>query len=198
MNTDKLLLVASGFSAKQINDYDYKGNGWKIVTINNGWMACEDWDYWVRSRDFTGERPTSIKDSQFEVRKYAGSLNKFGGHAACGYSITLCAGYWCLDNLNPKVIGYLDADMNYTPDGKGHTHIYGVGYDIEKRGIPDPDRMAEMHGKGNPNYLTDIYNRFRDIAKDNDCSVYNFSKDTNTRLPYSKNDPSIIDKEIES
>lgn len=185
----KVLLLASGMSAREVDDYNYQANGWKIVAINNGWMAYEDWDHWVRSNDFNGARPHVIKDHQVECKKYGDILNHYGGHKECGYSITLCAGYYSLYKLKPSVIGFLGADMNYTPDKEGNTHIYGLGNDIKKRGIPDPDRMVQQYAKGNQNYLSDIYMRFHSIAQENKCDVYNFSSVEDTRLPYPKAKP---------
>ena len=185
----KVLLLASGMSAKEVDDYNYKSNGWTIVAINNGWMATDEWDHWVRSNDFNGARPHVIKDHQVECKKYGDILNHYGGHKECGYSITLCAAYYALYMLKPQVIGFLGADMNYTPDKEGNTHIYGLGNDIKKRGIPDPDRMVTQYSKGNPNYLSDIYMRMFDIAKRDGCDVYNLSSVEDTRLPYPKATP---------
>ena len=184
----KVLLLASGMSAREVDDYDYKANGWTIVAINNGWLAHEDWDHWVRSSDFNGRRP-KIKPGQVECRRYGHILKLYGDHDECGYSITLCAGYYSLHILKPTVIGLLGADMNYTPDDNGHTHIYGVGNDIKRNGMPDPDRMVKHHARGNPNYLSDIYMRFHSVAKESGCDVYNLSTVKDTRLPYPKARP---------
>jgi len=189
----KVILVASGFSARQLNEFDYKGNDWKIVAVNNGWMACEQiWDYWVKSNDFNGEHPKRPRAEQHVVKEYGSALRKFGGQKACGYSITLNAGYWALVNLAPSVIGMLGADMNYVPDEKGHTHIYGLGNDFKKRGMADPDRMVKVHGGGNPNFLDHIYRRLEEKAKEKNCRVVNLSHTTDTRLPYKRVTPSSL------
>jgi len=187
---NKILLLASGMSANEVHDYDYKANGWTIVAINNGWQVTEDWDLWVRPGDFDGKVPEVIKDTQEVCAKYAESLNHFGGHKECGFSITLCASYYALWKYKPSVIGFLGADMNYTPDADGNTHIYGVGSDIKKRGIPDPDRMVRQYAKGNENYLNDIYMRLVSEAERwSNCKVYNLSSVIDTRLPYNKAKP---------
>ena len=190
----KILIICSGHSAKEYANYDYKGNGWIVVAVNNGWVVCEDsYDYWFHANDYKGMRPQKAKQNQVEIKKYGPSINKFGGHRQCGYSIALCAGYYCLDTLKPNVIGYLGADMNYTPDENGHTHFYGVGYDIQHKGISDPDAMVMNHGKNDPDYLENIYNRFATIAAEHKCHVYNLSSMIETRLPYMKNRPEMID-----
>lgn len=187
---NKVLLLASGMSASEVHDYDYKANGWTIVAINNGWQVTEDWDIWVRPGDFDGKRPEVIKDTQEVCAKYSESLSHFGGHKACGYSITLCASYYSLWKYKPDVMGFLGCDMNYTPDADGNTHIYGIGSDIKKRGIPDPDRMVQQYAKGNENYLNDIYMRLVSEAERwSNCKVYNLSSVIDTRLPYNKAKP---------
>ena len=180
----KVLLIASGLSANQYKEYNYKKNGWTIVAINNGWQVTNDWDHWIHPPDYKGMRPKAISRHQNIVERYSKQILNYGGQKECGFSITLTAGYWALSELKPSVIGLLGADMNYTPDKNGKTHIYGVGLDIQKNGIPDPDRMAKVYGKDDPNYLTNIYMRFHSIAKDNSCEVFNFSTLENSRLPY--------------
>ena len=194
----KVLLIASGPSVKQVEDYDWIGNDWTIVAINNAWQVTDKWSYWIRPGDFKGNKPEphTLRNDQKIPKRYSPQLLKFGGQKACGYSITLNAGYWALAELNPSVIGFLGADMNYTPDENGKTHFYGVGYDIKhnKNGLSDPDRMVDMYGKDNPNYLRDIYMRLSDKALEhNGCKVVNFSNDPNTRLPYPKAKPSDFD-----
>jgi hypothetical protein len=193
MNKKKVLILASGLSAKQLYEYPYKENNWTILTVNNGWLACEkDWDFWVRSNDYKGNIPIPIKSRQTVVTTYGPSLKRYGGQKECGYSITVNAAYWALDKLNPSVIGFLGADMNYKPDENGNTHIYGVGFDILKNNISDPDRMIKVHGNGNPEHLKDIYTRFETIASENGCKVYNFSHTIETRLPYERIYPSNL------
>jgi hypothetical protein len=186
----KVLVLASGRSAKQANDYDYKENGWTIVAVNNGWLAApNDWNHWVHSNDFRGQRPT-IKNGQVECKKYIHILKHYGGHDKCGFSITLCGGYYGLYTFNPSVIGFLGADMNYKPDDNGNTHFYGVGYDIATRGVSDPDRMVAKYGNESEDYISQIYTRFADVAKENGCQhVVNFSNEVDTRLPYPKATP---------
>jgi hypothetical protein len=87
------------------------------------------------------------------------------------------------------VIGLLGADMNYTPNENGDTHIYGVGFDIQKNSIPDPDRMIDRYGQDDPNYLNNIYMRLARKAEERDCKVYNLSQNIETRLPYERCNP---------
>lgn len=184
-DANKVLIVASGLSALEFDPLIYKD--WTLVAVNNGWQAIENsWHYWIRSSDYTGSRPVSILDWQTEVRRYGDSLRVYGGHHLCGYSITLCASYYVLDKLKPTEIGYLGADMNYEPVADGSTSIYGVGHDILKNNISDPDRMVNRYGGGDPEYITRVYNRFRSIAAEEGVLVRNHSRLENTRLPYAR------------
>ena len=76
--------------------------------------------------------------------------------------------------------------MSYIPDKDGNTHFYGVGIDIKNRGISDPDLMVKVRSNGDPNYLENIYRRFEKIAGENNCRLFNLSKEEFTRLPYKK------------
>lgn len=183
----KILILCSGFSANQIKENPELYKDYNIVAVNHGYMASDNWKYWVAPLDFSGVAPKKSRDDQLLVRKYNNELNKYGGIAQCGRSITLAASYWVLCNLKPTEIGYLGADMNYTPDDKGDTHIYGLGLDIKKNGIPDPVRMARQYKKteeSDDEYIENIYMRFYNIATEQGVNVFNLSNDPDTKLPY--------------
>jgi hypothetical protein len=192
-NSKKVLIIASGQSAKQFDDYEFKENGWTIVAVNNAWQVCkEDLDFWIRPGDFKGHKFTDPKPEQTIVKGYGKQLNLFGGQKACGYSITLNAAYWCLAELKPSTMAFLGADMNYTPDKEtGATSFYGVGWDIQNRNISDPDRMAEMYKSRDQSpeqFIEEIYLRLEKKANEVGCKVYNISNVTDTRLPYQQID----------
>lgn len=190
----KVLLIGSGFSSIEYFDYPYKINGWDIVVVNNGWQVCPDeFDYHVFPRDYK-LYPKEYYEHQHKVCYTQTTLDKFGGQNACGMSATLNVGYWILDMLEPKVIGFLGCDMNYTPKADGSTHIYGIGNDIKRYGEADPDRMVRIFGDNDPNYLENIYMRFAHKAMEHcRCEVVNFSSDPDTRLPYAKARPEDFD-----
>lgn len=184
---NKVLILASGLSARKVHEYAYKEKGWIIVTVNHGWMVTPDWHYNVIPDDYEGQLANPTDDQMIIWPTECKVIqNKFGGKHACGLSITLTASYWALGKLNPYVIGFLGADMNYTPNEHGHTHIYGVGLDIKVHKMPDPDRMVKTAQKLGleKNYLEFIYKRFETKAEENNCKIYNFSDDPLTRLPY--------------
>jgi len=148
-----------------------------------------EWDHWVRAGDFRGQHATPT-GNQRVCYQYVKILNQYGGPRKCGYSITVCAGYYALHTFDPDIIGFLGADMNYTPATDGSTHIYGVGRDILRNDIPDPDRMGAIHGP-KMNINTDQYiTRLETMASErHGCKLYNLSTVTDTRLPYTKARP---------
>jgi len=187
----KVLVVASGMSAKQIEDYPYQKKGWCIVTVNNAWKATPFWKYAIAD-EMVKDQPTAGR-GQKVILDSRTIISYFGGHMAVGFSMTMVTSYWSLIALKPKIIGYLGADMDYTPDANGHTHFYGIGRDVEL-GEPDPDKMVREHNiKKDPNFLNNLYMRFRRIAAKYDCEVRNFAKVERTRLPYGKASPEDFD-----
>jgi hypothetical protein len=186
INMNKVLIIGSGHSALEYKKYE--NENFIIVVVNNAWKVTENWDYWVSAGDYKGDRPTLIKENQKIItgKDYNLAMSKHGHVNKCGFSIMLNASYWVIENLNPNVIFYLGADMNYKPDNNGNTHFYGIGYDIKTYKKSDPDIMVELNSKGNNNFLNDIYMRFYDIAKNKGIEVYNLSSEKNTRLPYPK------------
>lgn len=185
--TDKVCILASGLSAQQINEYDYKENGWTVIAVNNGWLAYDDWDIWYRAGDYEGAHPIHLNDRSC-ILNNAVRLNEFGSSVARGRNISLQAAYWALKH-KPKVIGFLGADMNYTPNENGDTHIYGVGIDIQRNGISDPDRLIDLDGEGDPYHLHRIFLRLENIAYERNCRVYNLSHTIETRLPHERINP---------
>ena len=199
IDTNKVLVIASGHSALQYADHDYVANGWCVVAVNNAWQVPSNYHYWCRPKDFAGPKPNTEHITVVTEADYEPCMLNYGGTEACcgAGSITLSTLYWALDTLKPKVIGLLGCDMDYTPDSQGHTAFYGVGYDIQKktrsRGKPDPLFQAQRseNRKGTPveEYLISLYNRFQQHAHDCGVTVINFSKNTQGLLPYPHSDP---------
>ena len=192
----KVLIVASVLSAFEIDDYPYKEKEWWIVAVNHGWKVSNDWDTLVHS-SIVKDLPQSA-GNRLVTDQYGEIVNQFGGHKQCGFSMTLGTAYFSLAMYTPMVMGFLGCDMNYEPDSEGRTCIYGVGSDIKKNGMSDPDRMVMQHGKNNPDFLEEVYMRFiyAAAAHPHNCSVYNFSNEEKTRLPYAKKRPEEVDAEF--
>jgi len=196
---EKVLIIASGRSALMFSEYDYRANGWTVVAANHAWQATNDkWDILVHTQTMRDLPNVDKNDSRphFWDKHFIRSCAKFGGITKCGITIVIATSYWVLDNLEPKIIAYLGADMNYTPDKNGHTAFYGKGSDITQHGISDPDKMVFSYGNGDPNYLNNLFLRFETEAAKYNCKIYNFSNDEKTRLPYEKTTPKGIDNGI--
>ena len=191
---DKVLIIGSGPSAREYTNYPYIDNGWSVVCVNHAWTIEPECDMWVTASDYQSAGGLMPDKEMPRNNDYGLTLNHFGGHNECGFSITLAAAYNVLWMFKPKVVGFLGCDMNYTPDENGHTHIYGVGLDIKKDGVPDPDKMVAKQSHGKENYLENIYNRFADMANERDCAVFNLSTDPDTRLPYVQTTPEIANE----
>lgn len=183
----KVLILASGKTATQIKEIDT--SNFTVIAVNNAWKATDKWNYWIHAMDYKGNRPESVRGNQTVVKSAEKVLSNYGGVYHCGYSITLCASYWALHTLKPSEIYYLGCDMNYEPDKHGSTHFYGVGYDIGRRGVSDPDAMAKRWKdpeQTEDEYIQQIYLRFKQTAEEKGCTVWNASRidETKTRLPY--------------
>lgn len=195
--TKNVLLLASGHSSKLYNELDL--SQFTVVAINNAHLlADKEMEYWVRPWDYQGN-PYTGSATTIGTRIYAPILNLYGGHDACGYAITLAAAYWALRTLKPDNIMFLGADMNYQPNTQGHTHFFGVGFDVQTTGQPDPMKMTEprkRQGWTNEEYIFEIYNRFDAISKNGfpritdhkPANVYNLSDDLSSLLPYQRID----------
>ena len=191
-----VLLLASGHSSKLYHDLDT--SQFTVVAINNAHLLAEkEMAYWVSPNDYYGT-PYEGSAEQVRFADYNKALKVYGGHKACGFSITLCAAYWALHFLRPDNIMFLGADMNYQTNEHGHTHFYGVGFDI-RRGRPDPIKMAAVAKRPdqtNEEYITEVYSRFSRISQEGyvgmldhkSANVYNLSTDVNSLLPYSRID----------
>ncbi len=182
----KVLVLASGLSARDVDSFPCKEEGWTIVVVNHGWMAYPNYDHWIHSSDFKGIKDPNVGSRK--VPKYRPALDHFGGQKLCGYSITANAGYWVLKELKPDVIGFLGADMNYERNANGDTHIYGLGLDV-KNGRPDPDKMVKNHGRS----IEEVYGRLEEEATKLNCKLVNLSTVKDTRLPYTKASPESFD-----
>jgi len=191
----KVLLIGSGCTATQVSDYSYHKTGWTIVTINHGWLAYPEYDYWVAPTDYAGKKDPDAGDRFVGWDEYIIAQNAYGGEWECGMGITLAAAYWALHTIKPSVIGFLGCDMNYTPGKNGETAFYGIGIDVQNNGCPDPFAMAARYSIKDP--IEKLYTRFADMAALKNCDVVNFSKIEKTLLPYKKTTPDYLRRTTE-
>jgi len=192
----KVICVGSGPNMKQINDWNTEGI--TVVGVNNIWKGTDKWDYLIHSGDYPFKKEiTKTRDNQ-KVCSVGGDMNYEDSYVGMsdmlwkrariflGLPIYFTVSYWALHYLKPTHIGYIGFDMNYTPQQDGSTAFYGVGYDMQKRGIPDPlyqFRNIEAYKK-DPNIMKTLLTRLDE--RSNGCKLLNLSNDENSVLPWDK------------
>lgn len=192
----KVICIGSGPNMTKINDWDTKGI--TIVGVNNTWKGTQKWDYLIHSGDYpfkkdiqkTRETQKTIsREGDMGFRHSYTSMSMMEWEKArifLGLPIYFTASYWCLHYLKPTHIGFLGFDMDYNPSENGSTAFYGVGYDMQKRGIPDPlyQFRTVKEYRDDPNIMHTLLKRL-DERKGKTC-FWNLSDSKNTALPWEK------------
>ena len=202
LQRDKVLIVGSGRSATKIKDWSL--DGWSLVTINHAYQIRDDWEIAIYAGDFlASKRPKVNKEkgqwiassrdgpqldseviTKEDKRSYDNACKIYGKKAT---TMFFNASYWVLHFMQPKVIGYIGCDMNYTPSSNGDTHFYGIGEDIQRRKIPDPDKMIKTMYKNTPNAMETLMKELEMDAEKQNAQLVNFSEEE-SRLPFPKKD----------
>lgn len=199
MQVDKVICIGSGKNAVNINDWNT--DGITICGVNNTWKASDKIDYLIHSGDYPFKKDIKIKEGakRFSVdgdtgyRKSYVEMTAAGGNKKLpwqqarihlGLPIYFTLSYWALYYLKPKHMAFLGFDMNYTPGPNGETTFYGKGYDMQKRGEPDPLFQFKRHYKNLENPMKTLLERL-DIRREN-TQFYNLSTDPDTVLPWNK------------
>lgn len=186
----KVLIIASGFSAAKVHEYSYREKGWKIIGVSNVYRYFDDFDLLIYAQDIRDQIARDVPLHKTQMLGGPDYMRKWGGIDVAGRGIVITAAYYVLEKFKPDMIGFLGCDMNYTHKSGSNTCIYGIGDDIKKRKMSDPDRIIKY--EKDPEYFTKKFRRFEEIA---DCEVYNFSDDPETRLPFLQVDPIDIDRD---
>lgn len=205
----KIILVGSGFSIKQTKKWDLSTH--IVVVINNAWRAVK-WDHFLCTHDYETEYH---KDVGFPSVTEADRGTKFwdqktlndavlhhGSWNDLGRAATIAAGYCALryyKDADLTQIGLIGCDMIYTdPEESDNTAYYGVGVDIDKKKMSDPDRMIYTAKKDNHTVggklaksyddtalLQQYYKRLAEISEEKyGVNIVNYSTSELTRLPY--------------
>lgn len=193
-----VILIGSGRFANEIKQTDLSGH--TIVTMNNAWKLYPDFDYAIYANDMAKEhRPVKKRENQQLVTGLVGPrlddrpIAQYNekGYLKCrkemealGYPVPLTtltvSGFWCLWYLQPKLLGFIGCDMDYTPDENGHTHFYGVGHDIQKRGIPDPFLRRSKEE------IMESLVKMEEYATSIGAELVNYSSNPHTILPFKR------------
>ena len=197
----KLICLGSGKNMTLINEWDTSGI--KIAGVNNVWKGTDKWDYLVHAGDYPFKKEIK-KNAHQEVHSVNGTkgyrnsyISMSGVNGKCmtwekarihlGLPIYFTLSYWALHYLKPTHIGFLGFDMNYTPGANGETAFYGKGYDMKKRGVPDPlyqfKKIPEYkkHGDKMMGILLSRLDERKGSTK-----FYNLSDDPTSVLPWEK------------
>lgn len=192
----KVICMGSGKNMVQVNDWDTEGI--KICGVNNTWRGTDKWDVLLHAGDYPFRNQiTKTREGQMIVsregekgfkKSYVGmSPNMVWEEARIhlGLPIYFTITYWALYHLKPTHIGFIGFDMNYTPGPEGETTFYGKGYDMQKRGIPDPLFQFrtvpeyKKHGDAMFGILLDRLKKYK-----GDCKLVNLSDDPTSILPW--------------
>jgi hypothetical protein len=166
-----VLIVGSAPDAVRINSLDLSLFQ-SCIAINNAWQLKREWDYVIYPEDFPIQRQpknSSMIKKIITAKDYVPIQNNFGGFIYAGGTMAFTAGYWALGKLKPDVIAYLGCDMIYS-NKISNNHFYG-------NGLADPLRnditLQSLEAKSA---------RLMAIAKFNNCSVVNLSRQDQSRL----------------
>lgn len=196
----KVICVGSGPGGVDIINSTDTSNA-KIVGVNNVWKGTEKWDYLIYAGDYPFKNEITKKPNQTLVT-VNGPMNYKESYIAgagmpweearlhCGLPIYFTATYWAMHYLKPTEIAFAGFDMDYTPQENGATAFYGVGYDIQTRGVPDP--LYQF--RNNPTYKRmaaqgiDVYalliDRLKQKTSSIGCQLFNLSDNPKTMLPW--------------
>jgi hypothetical protein len=147
----KVICMGSGKNMVLVNEWDTEGI--TICGVNNTWRGTDKWDVLLHAGDYpykqevrkAKSRPeqeivSREGDRGFKNSYVAMSPNMRWEEARIhlGLPIYFTMTYWALHYLKPDALGFIGFDMNYTPGPEGETTFYGKGFDMQKRGVPDP------------------------------------------------------------
>ena len=183
-NKKKILIIGSApdsIIAREWKDLSFDN----IVTINNAWKIRKDWTNCIYPEDFPlSKRPIASKNQTLHSsEEYVEAQNHYGGFVYAGGTMALTAGYWVLYKFKPKMICYIGCDMVYK--GK-KTHFYG-------RGTADPLRKD----KTLKNLLAKS-TRLEALALMNNCTIFNLSKVSESKLTFPKISIKNINEDFEN
>ena len=194
----KVICIGSGSNMTIVNDWDT--DGIKIAGVNNTWRGTDKWDYLIHSGDYPFKSEITKTRSSQKICAKDGDMNYMESYIGMsgmpwkkarlhlGLPIYFTMSYWALHYLNPTHIGFIGFDMDYTPSDDGSTSFYGVGYDMKKRGMPDPlyqFRNVPAYAN-NPNILNELLERLSIKSENNKCKLINLSDNPNSVLPWDK------------
>ena len=147
----KVICMGSGKNMVLVNEWDTEGM--TICGVNNTWRGTDKWDVLLHAGDYPHKQEVRKAKSrpEQEIVSREGDRGFKNSYVAMspnmrweearihlGLPIYFTMTYWALHYLKPDALGFIGFDMNYTPGPEGETTFYGKGFDMQKRGVPDP------------------------------------------------------------
>jgi hypothetical protein len=202
----KVICLGSGPNMTRVNDINT--NGITVIAANNVWKGTEKWKYLLLAGDYpekekiikekhrppnkmvyTQRGEKSIREAYLGMDKQpikCGSELYQKTAIKLGLPFYFTVTYWTLYYLKPTHIAFLGFDMDYTPLEDGSTAFYGLGYDMQKRGIPDPFyQMREVYNN-DPNFMTPLFQGIKE--RQGKTKLFNLSDNPNSVLPWDRID----------
>jgi len=169
-----------------------------VVGVNNVWKGTDRWTSLIYAGDYYDKDKIVVKDpkkqklytrSSFQKSYIWGANNMHWEKARiyCGLPIYFTTMYWTLYYLQPKLIGCIGFDMDYTPQSDGSTSFYGLGYDMQTRGEPDPLYQFRHHYKDLKDPMGTLLERLQNKANQVGCKIVNLSDNPKTQLKWEYN-----------
>jgi hypothetical protein len=200
----KVICLGSGPNMTKINDMDT--SGLTIVAANNVWKGTDKWNYLLLAGDYP-EKEKIIKErhrppskmvytqrGEKSIREAYLGMDGLPANSngevykktaiKLGIPFYFTVVYWTLYYLKLTHIAFLGFDMDYTPQKDGATAFYGLGYDMQKRGIPDPFfQMREVYNN-DPNFMIPLFDGIE--KRRGKTNLYNLSDNPNSTLPWNR------------
>jgi hypothetical protein len=144
-----------------------------LIAVNNAWRINRVFDYLIYPDDFPADRlpPANFPGVLVSNSGYMPAIDASGGIVFCGATMAFAAGYWAVEKIRPKILGYFASDMIYSTNS-GNTHFYG-------NGAPDPLRKDISLGS-----LEARSTRLFCLALMNGTLIVNHSEEPDSRLVF--------------
>lgn len=189
----KVINAGSGRNMVNINEWDTKGM--TIVGVNNVWKGTRKLNHLICAGDYPetdeirlagGAMLHSYDRGWSYINSYMNQAKMEWKDARIYLGLPMYFGsaHWTLHYLKPDYLGFIGFDMNYTPTDDGSTAFYGVGYDIQTRGIPDPMYQFQRVYKNDPDILQKLFERLDE--RRGKTKLFNLSDDPDSLLPWEK------------
>jgi len=154
----------------QVKDWDLKK--YYFIAINNAWkIRQEDWDYAIFGGGIVKHiMPKEYNPWQTILHRNCVKDIKPKYNENRSYLLVYVASYWALSNLNPRKIGFIGNDMDYSLNSGNVNSFYG-------NAIID-------HKHDDPEYLNFHFGRLKDYADEDGVKLVNYSNNEKTVIPY--------------